>query len=188
MARFYEQLPPQHSASVKAIYAKYGFSNYDAVTDEIETYLKEHGFEHKVRARSTVALYGPTLKEQFDKELFRLKALRELSEVAVRSNRDDSGAINEMMLSMTQGVQYQLLLDISDAGLDVSALDNESRLKFLDKLTKRIQEIGDASVRQKAFRIKVEEKLIALESEAKAGKSGLDMETLKRVRQELYGL
>jgi hypothetical protein len=163
---------------VKAVFIRNNFQNYDAIADEIETILEAAGLEHLVRARATVAYHG----KRFQQELEALRIFREQARVVAKELGDDEGSVNDMLIALTQQKAYELL------GMVRVPEGEEVGVGEFAKIGRVVADLGKASVQQKLFQQKIREKLDALETEAKAGSSGLDIDTLRRVQQELYGL
>jgi len=163
---------------VRAVFIRYNFQNYNAVADEIEAILEESGLEHLVRTRATVAYHG----KRFQNELEALRVFREQARLVAHELGDDEGSVNDMLIALTQQKAYELL------GMVRLPEGEEVGVGEFAKIGRVVADLGKASVQQKMFQQKVRDKLESLETEAKTGKSGLDMETLRRVQQELYGL
>jgi hypothetical protein len=93
---------------------------------------------------------------------------------------------------MVQSEMFQLLLNLQEAEEESDPIE---RVEVMAKAARGMADLSRASIAQKkwqsAVREKLESKLAGLEAEAAGGKPGarrLDAETLRIVRQEVYGL
>lgn len=145
----------------------------------LEAELRERGYKI---GKSSLQRYGAS----FEERLGALKSATEQAKAIVAEVGDEEGATNEALLRLVQEKLF-------------SAMTNPDPEKQLDigwmpEIAKAIGNITRASVQNKEFARKVRKedaaKLAKLEAEAaanKPGKTGLDLETLRRVREEIYG-
>jgi len=145
------------------------FSDYEALADE----LKFRGY---TISKSSLHRYG----QGFEERLAALKMASEQAKAVVVAAPDEEGAVNEALMRLVQEHLFKLLM----------ATDGEFDLP---KVARAVAELGKATVTQKRWqaevRAKVASKLAEMEAQAEGGrKSGFDLETLRRVRQEIYGL
>lgn len=145
----------------------------------LEAELRERGYNI---GKSSLQRYGAS----FEERLGALKAATEQAKAIVAQVGDEEGATNEALLRLVQEKIFSALTNPDpEKQLDVS---------WMPEIAKAIGNITRASVQNKEFARKVRKedaaKLAKLEAEAastKPGKKGLDPETLRRVREEIYG-
>lgn len=164
-----EALPPEVKAWLDRALVENNFSGYEALAEE----LQGRGF---TISKSSLHRYG----QGFEDRLAALKLASEQAKAVVTAAPDEEGAVNEALMRLVQEHLFKLL--ISDDG------------KFdLPKVAKAVAELGKATVTQKRWqaevRNKVSAKLAEMEAQAEGGKkAGFDPETLRRVREEIYGI
>lgn len=144
------------------------FSGYEL----LEAELKSRGFDI---GKSAIHRYG----QEFEDKLAAIRIATEQARAITDAIPDDAGAMNDALIRLVQQKAFDTLVkmeegaSIKDIGLMVARLSN-------------------ASVKQKQWqaeaRGKISAKMDELEGEAKTGKGKFDLETLRRVREELYGI
>lgn len=144
------------------------FSGYEL----LEAELKARGFDI---GKSAIHRYG----QEFEDKLAAIRIATEQARAITDAIPDDAGAMNDALIRLVQQKAFDTLVkmeegaSIKDVGLMVARLSN-------------------ASVKQKQWqaeaRGKITAKMDELEGEAKTGKGKFDLETLRRVREELYGI
>jgi len=149
------------------------YSGYEALAAE----LAERGYQI---SKSSLHRYGSKLEER----LSALKIATDQARAVVNASPDDEGALNEALMRLVQERLFSILLE----------MDVDPKRLNISSLTKSVAELARASVTQKKwqteFRGKIQAKLDALEAQASdgGGKGTLDMVTLKRIREEVYGI
>lgn len=168
-------LPKDIKEWLDAVLVANSFGGYEALAGE----LKARGYDV---SKSSLHRYG----QSFEERLGALKAATEQAKAIVAEVGDEEGATNDALLRLVQEKLFTALTHPDpEKQLDVS---------WMPEIAKAIGNITRASVQNKEFARKVRRedaaKLAKLEAEAKAaggGKKGLDPETLRRVREEIYG-
>lgn len=163
------QLPDEIRAELDRRLVASGFGGYVQLSD----WLAEQGLEI---SKSSLQRYG----SQFEKKLGALRVASQQAKAIAEAVGDDQNAMGEALVNLAQEKAFQVLMD----------MDIDAETQDFSKLTRSIAELNRAAVQQKKFaeevRAKVEAKFKSLEEGATA--TGLDAETLNRVRQEIYGL
>jgi hypothetical protein len=133
-------------------------------------------------SKSALHEYG----QDFQARLGALKLATEQVRAVVQTLPDEEGAFNEAVMRLAQERLFYYLVD---ANLDPR--DPKQTAAFT-KAVHAIADLGRASVNQKQWAGKVQKeldtRLASLEAKAKGGDGGLDLETLRRVREEIYGI
>jgi len=147
------------------------FSGYEELAAE----LKGRGYDI---SKSGLHRYGSS----FDDRLRALKLVTEQAKAVVLAAPDEEDAVTEALVRLTQEKLFTVVMDLN---VDPEKVN-------LSSITRSIAELARSSVNQKKYaaevRAKDAEKLTKLEGEAKSGKSTLDLETIKRIREQLYGI
>jgi hypothetical protein len=158
---------------VDRVLVENAFGGYDALAAE----LQERGY---AISKSSLHRYG----KSFEERLGALRSATEQAKAIVAEVGDEEGATNEALLRLVQERIFGALTES----------DPEKRLgmEWLPELAKAIGNITRASVQNKTYARAVRKedaaKLAALEAQAKGDKkSGLDAETLRYVREKIYG-
>lgn len=174
---FAEQIPEDIRQWLEAQLLESGFSGYLTLTEELNAKLAERGVEITV-GKSSVHRFG----SKFEERCAALKRSTEIAQTMAREVGDDEGALSDAILRVTQNKLFNLVLD----------MEVEPDTVSLPQIGRVVADLARASVTQKrhqlAVRAAVETKLASLEAESKGGKTGLDAETLRRVREEIYGV
>lgn len=151
-----------------------GFGGYVALAE----WLQEQGY---AISKSSVHSYG----QKFEERLGALKVATQQARAIVESAPDQEGAMSEALLRLTQEKLFGVLLEYQGKP------DKEISLPALSKA---IAELNRSSVTTKKYaadvREKLEAKFAALEKESsdKGGKRKIDADTLRIVREEIYGV
>lgn len=166
-----EGLPTDVKSWLDAALVEGNFSGYETLAGE----LKSRGYEI---GKSSVHRYGQEFEE-------RLKALRMVTEQAravVEHSPDEEDAVTQALVRLTQEKLFGVLMDMQ---VDPEKVN-------LAGITRSIAELARSSISVKKWaaeaRAKIAAKISDLEAQAKEGNGRLDPETLRRVREEIYGL
>ncbi len=166
-------LPADIKAWVDRVLVENAFGGYDALASE----LKERGY---AISKSALHRYG----QSFEERLGSLRLATDQAKAIVAEVADDEGSTNEALLRLVQERIFAALTDDDP--------DKRLGLEWLPELAKAIGNITRASVVNKTYAAKVRKedaaKLAAIEAQAASGqKKGLDAETLRYVRETIYG-
>lgn len=169
------KLPNAVRSWLKSALIENNFSEYELLAEE----LKSQGFSI---SKSALQRDGSKLQRQ----LARMKDSSEASNAIADAVKDDEGNMAAALVAQTMEQYHQFYMQVEE--------DGKLTPQALGELGKGVAHIVKASVTQKAFARKVRKedaaKLAKLEAEAasgKPGKTGLDPDTLRRVREEIYG-
>lgn len=163
-----EKLPAAVKAWLDNALIEGNFSGYEL----LEAELKARGFDI---GKSSLHRYG----QEFEDKLAAIRIATEQAKAITDAIPDDAGAMNDALIRLVQQKAFDTLVNleegasIKDIGLMVARLSNAS--------VKQKQWAADA-------REKLNARMDAMENEARNGKGTFDLETLRRVREELYGI
>ncbi|MFZ5530305.1 MAG: DUF3486 family protein [Pseudomonadota bacterium] len=173
-----EALPAAVKQWLDRALADGNFSGYEA----LEVELKARGFGI---GKSSIHRYG----QKLERKLAAIKASTQAATAIAEAAPDDADLRSSAVISLVQTEVFNVLVELQEA----EALDDPvERVKLLGRVAKSIAELSRASVNQKKWQVEVRGKLDSrlkhLESQAAPGKAGFDLATLKRVREEVYGI
>jgi len=165
-------LPEEIRKELEQMIIAQAFSGYEGIAD----WLQSKGYEIR---KSAVHEWGQDFKD-------RLQAIRLVTQQAraiVEAEPDDDNALSDALIRLTQERTFKLLME---AELDPSKVNFAA-------VTRNVAQLTRASVTAKKHaaevREKIASKLSAMETEATGGnRAGFDLATLKRVREEIYGI
>ena len=166
------QLPKEVRDWLDRALVEGNFSGYEVLAEELQA-------RGCAISKSALHRYGSTFED-------RLQAVRRATDVAKAIQRevgDDEGALNDALIRVAQQKVFEVLLEREG--------EQDKETSLVD-LSMAVSKLSKASVDQKKwqtdFRRKVEEKFKALEKEGRGPKGGIDLETLRRIREEVYGV
>lgn len=149
----------------------------------LEALLREKGYHI---GQASIARYGQKVQQRFATIRAATEAARQLTEGAP----DDQDKRSESIMALVQTELLNSLLDSQDVTLD--DLSPVERAERFARMSKNLAPIIHASVSLKKLQgqlKKISEEMAAVEQEAqKQGKGHVSLETLKRVREEIYGI
>lgn len=166
-------LPEDIRAWLDAELVRRGFKDYV----ELEELLASKGYGI---SKSALHRYGSGFEERIAKLTLVTQQAKAIAEAA----GDDEGAMNDALIRLIQQKSFDVLMELErEEGADPPSLTDLGHM---------VARLGQASVAQKRWQIqardRIRQKLAALEKEAGGGKPGLDPATLRRVREEIYGI
>lgn len=150
------------------------FSDYHALA----AWLTDQGYEI---GKSAIHNYGQAMK----RKLAAIRASTEAARLIADAAPDDEDRRSEAVMSLVQSEMFELLVHLQDAE---DATDPAERVKLLSTAARAIADLSRASIAQKKHAAAVKATLDALLSEAQTGANSLDIQTLQRIRKEVYGL
>ncbi len=171
------QIPTELRERLNARLVQQGFADYDGLLDWLHDELESAGLELRI-SRTALWRHG----QKFEEKLEALRMATEQAKAISDGAEDDEGAMTDALVRLTQEKLFGVLMEVQ---IDPEHID-------INKVGRMIADLGRASITVKRYKQEVrqrtEAKFAALEREAGNGKGGLDMATLKRVREEIYGL
>lgn len=149
-----------------------GFSGYSA----LESWLADLGYEI---SRSAVHRYA----QGFESKVAAIKVATEQAKAIATAVGDDEGAMNEALIRLVQQQAFDVLVNMQTE-------DPELYAKMFPKMGVMVARLSRAAVGQKKWQAEARQKANrAVENiEQKARKKSLDPETLKLIKEEIYGI
>lgn len=161
-------LPPEIKAELDRRLVEESFSGYHAFED----WLQVQGFEI---GKSSIHRYA----QEFESKLGNLARATEQARAIVEAAPDQEGAINEAILRLVQENLFNVLVNSGGDGLEP---------KDLATVARSIADVTRASITQKKFMEEVRAKLDAKFKNIEAKATTLDPDTIKRIKEEVYGI
>lgn len=177
------QLPPEVRSSLDQRLIGSGFSGYR----ELSEWLNEQGWS---LSKSALHRYG----KSFEDRLGALKLTHDFAIAYKQALPDDQGARAEVLTDLAQDTLFNLMLQLQQKAQDLEHAEEDGDLmglsNVLSKVTRAISDVNRSGITVKKYASEVKEKLEAKfqNLEGQTGKGGLDAETLRKVREEIYGL
>lgn len=174
-----ELLPEEVRHALERRLADSGFSNYSELTE----WLNGQGYEI---SRSAVHRFGQKIERRFAS----IKASTEAARLIADGAADEGDARSEALMAMLQTELFDALVAIGE--IDEEQLSAIDRFGLMAAASKNIAALASASTRLKQYQAslkdKMDKKFAELEAESGKKGSGLDPDTLRRIRQEVYGV
>lgn len=165
-------LPQEVTDALNARLVDGGFSNYTALTD----WLLQCGYEI---SRSALHRHGQALEAEFNEAIHDARRTRAL--IKASKMDEDNG---ELMTAATEILQDKLLR-VSISMSDDEESTASDKAKLLSTVSKAFADVGRLDIARQKWKSESQKKLTDLEGTA--AKRGLDSETLRVVREEIYG-
>lgn len=167
-------LPADVRAWLDRALADGNFSGYE----QLEQLLAGKGY---TIGKSSLHRYG----QQLEQKLAAVKASTEAARAIADAAPDDADLRSAAAMSLVQTEIFNVMVALQEAGEESNP---EERLKLMARAARPLAELSRASVNLKKWQAEVKQKLDALEAAAAGkGEKRLDAETLKAVREALYG-
>ncbi|NKB37873.1 MAG: DUF3486 family protein [Gammaproteobacteria bacterium] len=164
-----DSLPADAKAWLDKELIKRGFSGYE----ELEDILEGKGFRI---GKSSLNRYGQKLEERGR----AVKVSVEMAKAITEEARDDEGAMNQALLSLTQEKMFTLLIDLQD----------EVSPKQLNQVALAVSRLARADANQKRFadEVRANTKAAAAAVAKIAKKGGLSKSDADEIRSKILGI
>lgn len=166
-------LPPALKAELERLLADRAHGGYEALA----AWLAGQGYEI---SKSSIHRYDRRVQRVME----RIRASTEAARLIAQASPDEADEHSAAVIRMVQSALFDAMAALSDAAEET---DPAEKVKVLSQAARAIAEASRASIGQKRWQDEVRQRLD--EIERAAGKSGrtLDAETLKAIREGLYG-
>ena len=172
-----DTLPDNVRDELNARLVNQGFGGYEALS----AWLGEQGYQIGTKA---VWTHGSKLKEKMEKSMGRARERMEIAK-ALRGASDDEKAA---LMEANEMIAMDKVMDLFD---EWDGLEQVQRAKQLPTIVRAIADLNRSATGTAKWKAQFESKLSTLEAEATGAAPTtrkLDAETLRIVRQEVYGL
>lgn len=144
-----------------------GFAGYEALSE----WLISEGYEI---SKSALHRYGT----EFEQRLGAIRVATEQARAVVDAAGDDAGVKSDALMALVQEKAFQALVRMEEPG-DMS----------LASLGRMVADLSRASIAQKRWMAEIKQKTAAAAENVEKNLAGaIDEETLRRVREEIYGI
>ncbi len=169
-----DKLPPRLKAQLERLLADRSHDGYEALA----AWLAEHGY---TISKSSLHRYDQRVQRVME----RIRASAEAARLLVLAAPDEADEHSAAVLRMVQSALFDAMARVTEAAEE--EVDPAEQVKLLSQAARAVADASRASIGQKRWAEEVKTRLDAIEREAgKAGRT-LDAETLKAVREGLYG-
>lgn len=142
----------------------------------LSAWLKSQGYEI---SHAAVHRYDQRLQSV----MARIRASTEAARLIAQSSPDDADEHSAAVLRMVQSALFEAMTRVTEA----DDADPADQVRLLSQAARAIADASRASIGQKKWAEEVKTKLDAIEREAGRAGRTLDAETLRAVREGLYG-
>lgn len=168
-----ERLPPAVRRWIERALIDRTHGTYEA----LEQALKEKGYQI-----SDTALWK--YDQRLQRVMERIRASTEAARLIAAEMPDAKDDLSQTLLRMVQSEMFDIMVKLREAA-EEGTLDE--RLKAISAAIRAAADSARASAAHRRWQEEVKEKLDAAEAEAEKRGKRLDPETLKAVREALYG-
>lgn len=173
-----DTIPVEAREQLNQLLIEKSFANYDELTDSVNLLLQEYELEVKI-SRSALHRYGRSFQQKCE----ALKMATEQAKAMVEASPDNEGDMAEALQRLMQERLFNVAMD----------LDGDVDPKTLSAIARAISDVNRTSVATKKYAAEVKDKVAAkfeaLKAESSQGsKRNIDPETLRIIREEVYGL
>lgn len=166
-------LPPQLKAELERLLADRAHGGYEALA----AWLKEQGYQI---SKSAVHRYD----QRVQAVMSRIKASTEAARLLAQAAPDEADEHSAAVLRMVQSALFDAMTRVAEASEEA---DPAEQVKVLSQAARAIAEASRASIGQKKWADEVRAKLDDVERAAQKAGRTLDAETLRVVKEVLYG-
>lgn len=178
-AQLYRGLTPSVREWLDRALTERNFSGYR----ELETLLRDKGYSI---GRAQISRYGQKVQRRFA----AIREATEMARVITEGAEDDQDKRSEAIIATIQADILTALIDVREASDD--EMEPAERASLLAKVGKSIATLTRSSVSLKRYQAEVRDKIAAqldaLEQEVKNNDGHVSLETVQRVRQQIYGI
>jgi hypothetical protein len=168
-----DTLPPALKAELERLLADRTHGGYEALA----AWLKEQGYEI---SKSSLHRYD----QRVQAVMLRIKASTEAARLIAQAAPDEADEHSAAVLRMVQSALFDAMSRVTEAA---EAADPAEQVKVLSQAARAIAEASRASIGQKRWADEVRARLDEVERVARNAGKTLDAETLRTIREGLYG-
>lgn len=171
-------LPPEVRRRVEEQIVQSGWAGYQRIAEQ----LRAEGYEVSPAA---LQRYGAALRDRHERVLMRVKFATELAQALAGHGSPEANPVPDATTAILQAYLFDLLMALQQEGSS-----EPDRLQLLWKAA----QVLAALRRSDQMRVRTEAELRALAAQKlmmtddEARRRGLDPETVRRIREEIYGI
>ncbi|MEO1208273.1 MAG: phage protein Gp27 family protein [Cyanobacteria bacterium J06638_20] len=171
----YAQLPAEIQSQVDAIIREHKFQNFVEMTQAVNGLLESAGVELRF-SKSALHRVAQDLKEVLEQIKYSHQAAQYLTEAFPDGDR----VVSEASIRLIQDRLFRL------------SMDSELSPNDLTKIARAMADLVRADISNSKYREelkqKLEQKFVEMEKQTRGVERSLDANTLRRIREEVYGL
>ena len=164
-------LPPEVKEWLDKSLVESDFSGYDALSAA----LSEKGYQI---SKSSLHRYG----SEFEESLQAIKLSTEMAKAVVDACPDDAGNFGEALTRLVQQKSFEVLTKMEVDPQKVKLTDLGNMVSLVNRTSIDIKKYASE------VKARMDAKFEELESDNNSGKRKIDPETLRMVREEIYGI
>lgn len=168
-----DKLPPRLKAQLERLLADRSHDGYEALA----AWLAEHGY---TISKSSLHRYDQRVQAVMN----RIKASTEAARLLAQASPDEADEHSAAVLRMVQSALFDAMARVTEAAEEVAPAE---QVKLLSQAARAIAEASRASIGQKRWADEVRAKIEEVERVAQKAGKRLDAETLRLVKEGLYG-
>ena len=176
----FDTLPEAVKSQIHQLFKDRNFSDFDGLTDDINNLLEQSGFEVQF-SRSTLHRQALKLRKILDEIRESHEASLYLMEAFPEEDKT-TALINSRLLGDSI---FQLQMDLR--GLSDEDLSVKQRADLLNKIALALDKNANSDIKVSKYRDEVKAKIEAKFADI-APRTGIDQETLRVIREEIYGI
>ncbi len=165
-------LPAEVRAWLEKTLAERSHDGYKA----LEAALREKGFDI-----SYTSVWRAD--QRIQRTMAAIRASTEAARLIAQASPDEADEHSAAVIRLVQSALFDAMLRVREA----EDADPAEQVKLLSQAARAVADASRASITQKKWADEVRHKLDALERESETGKRTLDADTLKAVKEALYG-
>ncbi len=165
-----------------------GFSDYQGLTDWLNTRLKAEGLDVTVSVMAANR-YGKTYQEEFERDMAEARQTYHVTKIAMANNEDTEGVVRDATIRILQTRLLRLtssLRKLEEAGDDPHKLAETTA-----KISRAVADLSRTDILSQKYKAEIK-KAAALEAANTMAKSakdaGVSEETIKRIRMDVLGM
>lgn len=167
-----DALPPDVRSWLETTLADRSHAGYKALAELLRA--KGYDISHSAIWRAD---------QRIQRTMAAIRASTEAAKLIAAASPDEADEHTAAVIRLVQSSLFEAMVRVREA----EDADPATQVKLLSQAAQAVAQVGRASLAQKRWQDEVRQKLDALEREQEKGEKRLDVETLKRVREALYG-
>jgi len=177
----FDTLPEALKTQIHKLFKEKNFADFDGATTEINAILEQGGYEVTL-SRSVVHRQAQKLKKILD----GIRDTQEASKFIMEAFPDEDKTTSQANLRMLNDSLFKLQIEVSELNGD-EKMTPYAKSNILRNIGEALTKITRADVAVSKYKNELKEKLDAKFGEI-SPRTGIDMETLRVIREEIYGI
>jgi hypothetical protein len=176
----FDTLPEAIKTQIHKLFKDRNFADFDGLTEEINSILESSGFEVQF-SRSTLHRQAQKLKKLLDE----IRESQEASAYLMEAFPDEDKTTSQANLRLLGDSIFQLQMDLR--GLSDEELSVKQKANLYNQIGLALSRASTSDITISKYRDEVKSKIEAKFADI-APRTGIDQETLRVIREEIYGI